>query len=172
MAAKANPFPEYPVSRLDDPLAPGSAQTALTWPITKERQIIDHWLGERETDQGGSAPLIVAVRGDYGSGKTHLLLDAMAYLDAGLGQQAQQARPSFLPVATTAGRPLDWYRAVIGPRLVELPLEELVIGLYAKAGQVVADRATLTETAVDRLEREPGRGQGAGGRRSAELDRR
>lgn len=166
MTARANPFPEYPVSRLDEPLAPGSAHTARTGPIARERQIIDRWLREREARPGGPAPLIVAVRGDYGSGKTHLLLDAMVNLDTGLGERN---RPSLLPVAAIAGRPLDWYRAVIGPRLADLPLGELVIGLYARAGQEVADRATLTETAVGQLER--GRGEGASGRRPAELER-
>ena len=152
MTAKVNPFPEYPVSRLDE-RAYQSARTALTGPITRTREIIDRWASEQAVlKAGAAAPLIVAVRGDYGSGKTHLLLDAMSQLKRGYGQKHELG---FLAVATTAGSPLDWYRTVIGPRLADLSLGELVVGLYAKAAQVVAERAKLTGPAVSRLKREP-----------------
>jgi hypothetical protein len=143
---KLNPFPDYPVSRLDENSDRAVGLTAATDPIRQERDIISNWLNKRTT------PLIVAVRGDYGSGKTHLLLDAMANLSKALDAE----QPSFLRVATVAAPPLGWYRTAIGPRLTDLPLKELVVQLYAKAGIEVAARAELTEPAVARLNSQPG----------------
>jgi hypothetical protein len=146
MTVAVNPFPDYPVSRLDEDPDGTTIRTAVTDSIRQERHLIGNWLGSRST------PLIVAVRGDYGSGKTHLLLDAMKTLGKEIGPEQP---PSFLRVATVAASPLAWYRAAIGPRLAGLPLEELIIRLYARAGQAVAARAELTDLASERLERDP-----------------
>lgn len=142
-----NPFPQYPVSQLDENLSGIDRRTWVTEPIRQERAVIANWIEHPET------PLIVAVLGEYGSGKTHLLLDAMATLRRELDDR--RPRLSFLPVVALAESPLGWYRAEIGPKLADLPLEDLVLELYAEAGKEVAGRAELTEASVEALDRKP-----------------
>jgi predicted ribonuclease YlaK len=115
-----NPFPQYPVSQLDENLSGIDRRTWVTEPIRQERAVIANWIEHPET------PLIVAVLGEYGSGKTHLLLDAMATLRRELDDR--QPRLSFLPVVALAESPLGWYRAEIGPKLADLPLEKSPAG--------------------------------------------
>jgi hypothetical protein len=142
-----NPFPQYPVAQLSEMPAKVYGRTWVTDPIRQERALIASWVEHPEKQ------LIVAVLGEYGSGKTHLLLDAMATLRKDLDRREDQ--PSLLPVVAVAERPLGWYRAEIGPKLAGLPLEDLVLSLYAKAGQEVAGRAELTRAAVGTLARKP-----------------
>ena len=142
-----NPFPQYPVAQLSETPAGVSGRTWVTDPIRQERALIASWVEHPEK------PLIVAVIGEYGSGKTHLLLDAMASLRRDL--DGREHEPSLLPVVAVAERPLGWYQAEIGPKLAGLPLEDLVLSLYAKAGQEVASRAELTRAAVGTLARKP-----------------
>jgi hypothetical protein len=142
-----NPFPQYPVAQLSETSGQVYGRTWVTDPIRQERALIANWVEHPEK------PLIVAVLGEYGSGKTHLLLDAMASLCKDL--HGREHEPSLLPVVAVAERPLGWYRAEIGPKLAGLPLEDLVLVLYAKAGQEVASRAELTRAAVGTLARKP-----------------
>ena len=142
-----NPFPQYPVSQLDENPSGIDRRTWVTEPIRQERSVIANWIRHPET------PLIVAVLGEYGSGKTHLLLDAMATLRRQLDDG--QSRLSFLPIVALAESPLGWYRAEIGPKLADLALEDLILEVYAEAGKEVAGRAELTEASVEALDRKP-----------------
>jgi hypothetical protein len=142
-----NPFPQYPIAQLSELPAGDYGRTWVTDPIRRERALVASWVEHPEK------PLIVAVLGEYGSGKTHLLLDAMASLRKDL--DGREHEPSLVPVVAVAERPLGWYQAEIGPKLAGLPLEDLVLSLYAKAGQEVASRAELTRAAVGTLARKP-----------------
>ena len=146
---KVNPFPQYPVSQLDESPEVVERRTWVTEPIRQERTVIANWIRQPEK------PMIVAVLGEYGSGKTHLLLDAMTTLRRQLDAAGREY--GFVPVVGLAERPLGWYRAEIGPRLAALPIAGLVIKLYAEAGKEVASRAGLTEAAVGALDRKPER---------------
>jgi hypothetical protein len=142
-----NPFPGYPVSQLDEAGLERRA-TLETPAIRQTRKLTGQWDSLRGTP--AEKPLTVAVRGDYGSGKTHLLLDALATLHAGPAREG-----SVLRVVGIEAGPLDWYRTTIGPRVAALRLDHLVVDIYAQAAAQVAGAAKLTEGAVAPLESRP-----------------
>jgi hypothetical protein len=141
-----NPFPDYPVSRLD--ASPTSLVTVETDAIEKVRRRI------ADRVSGRTAPLVVPIRGDYGSGKTHLLLEAGGELNRLLAKR--DGKLSTLRLAAIEEDPVGWYRAVIGPRLDSIPLDDVITVVYADAARQVAGRAGLTEGAGVRLSAEPG----------------
>jgi hypothetical protein len=95
---------------------------------------------------------IVAVRGDYGSGKTFLLQDAIACLRAEL----VSVTPTVLIAPCIGGDVVAWYRETIGPGLKQTGVvKELMLRLYAGAAKTVAGKANLTVAAVAKLEEEP-----------------
>jgi hypothetical protein len=140
-----NPFPGYPVSRLD--AKEDGKRTLETEAVARTREFVRAWADRSGTPAAG--PLILAVRGDYGSGKTHLLLDAIAAVES-------RAQADVLRVVGIQDEPLNWYRTAIGPRVAELPLADVVLQLYAKAAADIAGAAGLTAGAVPALQRNPG----------------
>jgi P-loop Domain of unknown function (DUF2791) len=89
---------------------------------------------------------VVPVRGDYGTGKTHLLRDVAMAVQRAAGEQAAVVGASFLEAD-----PLTWYRNAIGPILARLPLQEALLAVYSQAAMRVAGQAELTAGAVDRM---------------------
>jgi hypothetical protein len=146
-----NPFPDSPVTRIADSIGDVQHNTVVTESIARSRTVIDAYLKSRSSlpDESKAEALIVGIKGDYGSGKTHLLLDAAAQLHNGL-----QPDPFsyVIRVACTEVEPLKWYRTVLGKELVGPMLQELVGRMYARAGELVAAEAALTGPAVGALE--------------------
>src|SRR5205809_6577850 len=114
-----NPFPAYPVVRLLEAATDVGASTVKTEAIRASRTFIDQyaeqWQAKRTDPNLRIEPLIVAVKGDYGTGKTHLLLDAIARLGKKLGTSSRA--PVFVRVSCIGADPVTWFRAVIGPAL-------------------------------------------------------
>ena len=163
-----NPFPAYPVVRLHAEASQVGRGTVLTPPIVEARSRVERyaqqWL-RRQSDPAQQVEANVnAVRGDYGTGKTHLLLDAAAQLQNALAQTHPELR--IIRAACLETDRLSWYRSTIGPQLNPKRLgsgadagpgfiERLMLLLYAEAGRNVAAKAPLTQGAVERLEAEP-----------------
>jgi hypothetical protein len=165
----ANPFPDYPVARLDDN-ASAAARSNFDTPATVEAgRLVDGYIAGWSGLAGPRQPLVVAVRGDYGSGKTHLLLYAADRFERGLGDGHPDA--ALLRVKAVDADPLGWYRAEIGPALAALSpraprepadaggepkhLRALALRAYAAAAQRVAGEAALTEAVSRKLESQP-----------------
>jgi hypothetical protein len=160
-----NPFPVYPVSRLSDEpdSAPGS--TIVTDTILQSRRYVqDYALQWQEKISSGTQevdvvpPLIVAVKGDFGTGKTHLLLDALAQVQRAFSSHYPNITMVRFPCVESA--PGEWYRNRIGPALKpELGqgcyLRDTIIRLYARAGENVAGQAKMTASAVTTLREKP-----------------
>jgi hypothetical protein len=160
--AALNPFPNYPVSTLGQASGDAAWQTVPTRPIQVERELVNQWiLGWQAWVRAGphasdSTPeptaSVVGVKGDYGSGKTHLLRDALAQL------KAEPGEPAFDATLVAACREVDiatWYQQVIGPALGIDRVTELIVRLLALAGGEVAGGAALTNSAVAKLQEDP-----------------
>ncbi|HLF12563.1 MAG TPA: hypothetical protein VJA26_15280, partial [Gammaproteobacteria bacterium] len=137
-----NPFPDYAVTRL----AAGQdadAVTIITPPIAMGRELVKKYVA------GVGVPIIVgqtnaalcAVRGDYGTGKTHLLNDVASQLEAAFNSSAS---PSILRATCIETDPLSWFRIKVGQQLDRLPLYETVLRLYGYAGKTVAGNTGMT----------------------------
>ncbi len=150
-----NPFPDYPVTRLKE--EPGKIQgmTILTQAIVRSRSFVDQYVGQwKESDTGQKVePLIVAVKGDYGTGKTHLLLDAVAQVQQGLSSIYPDI--AILRISCHETDPVTWFKTAIGLELKRPFLQNVIVHLYAKAGQMVASESKLTKAAGKKLEEDP-----------------
>lgn len=150
-----NPFPDYPVTRLRANRE--SVQTTVvTLAIKAGRQLVDEFLQPMgrpaQASQTGAA--LCAVRGDYGTGKTFLLNDVAAHLNAACGAVSP---PSILRATCIETDPLSWFKAKVGQRLNELPLDDVALRLYGQAGMTVAKSTAMTESAAHVLQEDPTR---------------
>src|SRR5262249_35357739 len=112
MKTAFNPFPDYPVAKLTDDSSELFRSTIPTRGIDVSRELVQgyvaQWRGPRVLESYKPKPTILAVEGDYGTGKTHLLLDALA--------QFQQAFIDTFPealclrFACLEADILSWYR--------------------------------------------------------------
>lgn len=154
-----NPFPDYPVVNLDDAADGIRSRTIPTVAIEKSRRLTEEYL-ERQRDDRNAPPerqksIIIPVRGDYGSGKTHLLLDA-----AGIVLEHQESRvPEGTSITILAPcietDPIGWYQGDLGARIDIPSIKILVSQIYAKAGIIVGKQVKLTQPAVERLQSDP-----------------
>ena len=149
-----NPFPDYPVVRLKDDAESVKAKTIDTEAIAASHELLEIYINQWKEKQAGTRtdvePLIVRVEGDYGTGKTHLLLDAIAKVEKELGNLYPAL--TIVRVSCAETDPVQWYRSTIGGEMVRPFLIEMVVRLYAEAGKQVAAGAELTKAAVERLE--------------------
>lgn len=150
-----NPFPDYPVTRLRGEVTePGPI--LVTREIERARKYAHDYASAWDGNnlrQNESGSLIIPVRGDYGAGKTFLLLDAVAALRSDLAKRP--TGPTVLRLSCVEADPPEWYRSEVGPSLDPAMLTDLMARLYASAGERVASEARLTESAVSRLRAEP-----------------
>jgi len=100
-----------------------------------------------------SAGLNVPVKGEFGSGKTHLVGYTAHSLWSGAVERGLV--PSVATASAMETTPQAWYCAVIGPGLAALDLERMAVELFAQAAKDVAGRAPLTAVAVRELESNP-----------------
>src|SRR5262245_22026100 len=116
-----NPFPVYPVSSLRE-IAPDILdKTVFTEAVvaidTAVREFVDN------ATRGKRGGVAIPVRGDYGTGKTHLLLFAQARLrknwDGGPGSV------TVLSAAATEAPFSTWYLTIVAPMLDRLGLPRL-----------------------------------------------
>ncbi len=155
MTTLLNPFPGYAVKRL----VVGQdieASTIVTAAIGKGRELVRGYLktvGEPPSPSGSNAALC-AVRGDFGTGKTHLLNDVASFLQKSCGSGTP---PSIVRATCVEADPLFWFRTQIGPQLDALPLYDIVLRLYGQAGKAIAQDTQLTESAGAVLEKDPTR---------------
>jgi hypothetical protein len=151
---KHNPFPDYPVVRLKDDASSVKAKTIDTDAIALSHKLlksyIELWKERHAGTRTDVEPLIVRVEGDYGTGKTHLLLDAIAYVQKELG--GLYPTLNIMRVTCAETDPVQWYRSALGGELARPFLVEMVVRLYAEAGKDVAAGAELTKAAVQQLE--------------------
>ena len=149
-----NPFPDYPVVRLKEDAQSVKAKTIDTDAIGMSHKLLDSFIDQWKEKYTGInldvEPLIVRVEGDYGTGKTHLLLDAIGHVQEELGSMYPVI--NILRVTCAETDPVQWYRSTLGGELARPFLANMVIRLYAQAGKDVAAGAELTKAAVQQLE--------------------
>lgn len=146
----SNPFPSYPVIRLGDDLADIQAVTVHTPDIIRIRDYIDEFCQQYDPDNRRT--LVVGVKGDYGSGKTHLVKYALSYLRGSLGDEIDVTQ---IAVSATEEDAFGWYKHAMGPALRDIDIPSLLERLVAEAARRVASRARITEQVIGTLEREP-----------------
>src|SRR5215510_16078473 len=81
--APGNPFPNYQVISITDSPESAKRHTFETEEIGVARALVSKWIQSftnPNTTDSRRRPVMVAVPGDYGTGKTHLLLDTAATL--------------------------------------------------------------------------------------------
>ena len=159
MTARAlNPFPDYAVTRLSSGIDADQV-TIVTPSIALGRELVEKYHAgiSAPLESGKTNAALCAVRGDYGTGKTHLLNDAAAQLEIACSSSPDSMRPSILRATCIEADPLSWFRAKVGQQFEELPLYETVLQLYGRAGKVVAGSTELTESAAELLEEDPTR---------------
>jgi hypothetical protein len=143
-----NPFPDFPVATLQESMQASESVTAGTSPICQARVIVDEYLESLSTSPKRS--FLVPVRGDFGAGKTHLLKD--------VAERVRVAAPTSVGILAAAfleTDPLTWYRTAVGPQIIRLPIEDIVLQAYSAAARAVAARSSLTVAAVDLLQGDP-----------------
>ncbi len=149
-----NPFPDYPVVRLKDDAKSVESKTINTEAIATSHELLDiyvkQWKEKQAKVHTDVEPLIIRVEGDYGTGKTHLLLDAIARIQKELGDLYPAL--TIMRFTCVETDPVRWYRSTIGGELARPFLINMVVRLYAAAGKDVAAGAELTKAAVGQLE--------------------
>lgn len=163
-----NPFPSYPVVRLNAEASKIGLETIPTPAILEARTRVERyaqrWLRRKSDPAQQIQENINAVRGDYGTGKTHLLLDAADRLNEVLCATYPDLK--IIRVACLETDILSWYRSTIGPQLNAVKpmnasdmvpgfIERLTLRLYAEAGRNVAGAKKLTAGAVGTLKENP-----------------
>jgi len=159
MTARAlNPFPDYAVTRLSSGIDADQV-TIVTPSIALGRGLVEKYYAgvSAPLESGKTNAALCAVRGDYGTGKTHLLNDAAAQLEIACRNSSNPVGPSILRATCIEADPLAWFRAKVGQQFEELPLYETTLQLYGRAGKVVAGNTELTESAAELLEEDPTR---------------
>lgn len=152
MIPRANPFPNYPVAGLDAGEDDELRLTVRTPGILRAEELVTEYVrgfGEDMLPRGLNA----SVRGEFGSGKTHLLSYVAGYARGEC--RGRDLEPAVLSASAMEASPVDWYRAAVGPQLAALDLERLVFDLYVEAAKVVAGGAPLTAGAVAHIEEDP-----------------
>jgi hypothetical protein len=134
-----NPFPIYPVSSLRDiadtileKTVPTDAVEAVASTVAAYASRADARADRRST--------MVPVRGDYGTGKTHLLLYAKALLE----KLWPDGRVLALSAPGTEADFARWYVQVLGPAITKLALDRVFLELLAGAAGEVAIQVPLT----------------------------
>src|SRR5262245_49247290 len=111
-----NPFDVYPVTDLKGEGGPISLGTIPTDAIVASRRAVQRFIRGAPLGE----PVIVAVKGEYGSGKTHLLRDAAEMLRAELGKT--KPCTTVLRTRCLEADVQDWYRNEVGPDLARNPV--------------------------------------------------
>ena len=157
MTEKTNPFPAYPVVRLQDDPVEVTQNTIVTEAVQESRDragtYIDLWKQKAYNATQSVEPLVIRIQGDYGTGKTHLLLDAAARVEEELFPLFPDA--TIIRISCLDTDPVEWFRNSFGPKLRHPFLTRSVVRLYALAGQQVAEAAQLTYAAADKLRDDP-----------------
>ncbi len=157
MKIAPNPFPAFPVAALHERDEPDRGLTVVTPGILAAEELTAAYLRPFEL---GEPPhgRNVAVRGEFGTGKTFLL----RYAESSLRSAARRSglAPGLVSVTAMEAAPAEWYRAAIGPRLAALDLDELATCVHAEAAKAVAGGSMLTASAVSHLEENPASARG------------
>jgi hypothetical protein len=172
ISEKANPFQVYPVRGLgeaDDVLA-------ITVPTTEVGQVeaaVRDYALAFGTVAEPYPKLLMAAKGDFGTGKTHLMLYAHAVLARGIAVCAISRASLKAPIAVmavSAEAPIEeWYASELGPLLMERANPRaLVRSVLARAAaevaesdpdpdvQALAPSFRTSRTALYEMLREPG----------------
>lgn len=148
MTSAPNLFPDYPVARLGQG---HQVPTVMTVSIEQVKGLVADFL-DSKFSASSSRGLNIPVRGEFGTGKTHLLAFASEQFAAGAADHHASAC-----VITAAGLEAgadSWYRLAIGPQLVAAA-HDMLLTLFAEAAKSVAMQAPLTSRAVSQIEENP-----------------
>jgi len=150
--AKPNPFPNYQVVRLTDSPDSVEKKSFPTHEINEARALVKDYASSfiEGAPTSGRRPTMIAIIGDYGTGKTHLLLYAASRLQEELGPK----QPTVLRITAPEDTPSAWFRVEPSP-FSSLPFEDLMTRIFNEAGTSVAKSARLTQNEVVRLGQDP-----------------
>jgi hypothetical protein len=146
-----NPFPVYPVSSLRDIVPDILDSTVFTEAVVEVDKAVQGYI-ERAAG-GARAGLAIPVRGDYGTGKTHLLLFAQARLRRAWPRGTEEV--TVLSAPATEAPFAVWYLTIVGPLLDRLGLPMLFAKLLAVAACEVADQVPLTAGIAINIRKDP-----------------
>lgn len=150
-ATAPNPFPVYPVAALRDIAVDIVDKTVHTEAVTTLDAAVTDYVARAL--KGERAGLAIPVRGDYGTGKTHLLTFTQARLR---GTWAGQGGPlTLLSVPATETPFPNWYLTVVAPMLDRLDLPMIFSRLLAAAACEIADQVSLTAKDAESIRRDP-----------------
>jgi Cdc6-like AAA superfamily ATPase len=144
----ANVFPNYGVVRLGDVPQTIKKRSILTQEIEDVQALVESFAAAFVDAAKQSYPLLISVKGDYGTGKTHLMLHAIATLQ----ERTRQATVARL-VAPEAG-PSGWLGIEPGPTTA-IPFKELVLAVFQEAALSVARDSRLTQKEAQQVAADP-----------------
>jgi hypothetical protein len=147
----ANPFPVYPVSSLRDIVEDILDKTVFSEAVIALDGAVKGHVARAAA--GVRTGLAIPVRGDYGTGKTHLLLFAQARLRQTWQDGADGVTVLSAP-ATEVPFPA-WYLTVVAPLLARLNLPRMFARVLATVACEVADQVRLTAGAAARIRADP-----------------
>lgn len=150
MQPTLNPFPVYPVVGLTEITKDIAQNTVLTPEITTVRDTIRAYLNAYHAeDPKARHHLIFAVKGDFGAGKTHLILYAKSLVE-------EREKRSIVLVAPAMETPVEtWYSEVLGPALLEARPRLLLRDMLTHIASQLAKESPLTRHLADRFLEDP-----------------
>jgi hypothetical protein len=146
-----NPFPIYPVASLNDIAGDIVNRTVFTESIIEVDSVVQDYM--KRIASGAPEGVAIPVRGDYGTGKTHLLAFAKARLLD--GWPSGKADVTALLVPAIEAPFSSWYLSSIAPHFSRLNLPRLFVKLLANAATDIAEQVPLTKELADRIRKDP-----------------
>jgi hypothetical protein len=148
MTSRLNPFPGYPVVSITGQLD----WTLPTEDVRQARRIVADFVSQWQPyfSPNPDAPAlrdraaVILISGDYGSGKTHVLVDIANKLTDGFSGRGD-IKAEILKVSAIEADPVAWFRTSIGPALNDIGgktadggwFARLALQAYAAAAQSV-----------------------------------
>ena len=159
-----NPFPVYPVASLRD-ITDIRAATVITPEVATVCSAVETYIESfNNTSTNGRRHLVLAAKGDFGSGKTHLMRFARSDLEHGSLELKKKYAPSSpatgawavcLSVAGSEAPIEDWYASVLGPALAAARPRDVIRDLMVDAAAGVALRDPFTKQLAEKFKRSP-----------------
>ena len=146
-----NPFPVYPVASLADITSDILVRTVETYAVVSLKTTLDDHI--RRLASGDRSSLAIPIRGDYGTGKTHLLTFAKAFLRKNWPNG--EATVTILSAPATEVPFAKWYLTVVAPAFSKLDLPAVFARVLAAAACEVADQVPLTAGVAARVRADP-----------------
>jgi hypothetical protein len=149
--SESNPFPTYQTVNLTDSPEQVHKRTVETPEIGRARKLLEEYEKHfgAEVSKIPHRPILVAVAGDYGTGKTHLLMEVASQFN-----KLKAFDGIILSWIAPEDTPSAWFRAQPNP-LNNVPFEAIMEAVFNQVAIKVAQSSKLTRKHADEIKEDP-----------------